>query len=145
MKKIEQFNESELLELLKPYQKQITATLLLNSNLEEVSYKWLEANGPSNTVSFGGNSLNSNKNLKKEFKKEMSKFICGDPEYLEYHNKFITGIKDLKNTVIIPYGTILANKLGVTATFLYPAIITFFSFAIQIGFNIYCKTYSSCE
>lgn len=137
---LESYDINVLKTSLKPYQVQIIDELLKSSTTEEAIEKYLTANGPSDTIQFGGTRSNKNKHLFIEsFKNEFDKFICGDPEYESYYPKIKEGTSIQIQALISAISAAIGAKIGISAAMISPVIVLSLSLLGKMGRKAYCK------
>ena len=125
---------------LKPYQVQIIDDLLKNSTVEEAIEKFLTANGPTDTIQFGGIGDKKDKHpFIESFKNEFDKFICGDPEYENYYPKVKEGTGIPMQAIISGISAAIGAKMGINAAMISPVIVLSLSLLGTMGRKAYCK------
>ncbi|MBE7640976.1 hypothetical protein GUB10_11590 [Salegentibacter sp. BLCTC] len=140
IKEIENIKLEDWLSELKNYQKTSIESLISNYGEDEAIVKWLSAEGPNDTVPFGGNNkkLDSEPFLNK-FKDEFKKFICDHPDYSEERKK-LKSQSNITNAIFISViSAALGATLGFAATLLAPAVAIMLAIVGRIGVNAYCK------
>lgn len=129
------------LSVLKPYQRNTIKALLANNDGDEekVANLWLSSFGPINTATFGGlSSSESKKNYWKCLKDELNKLICGY-SYEEDRKQFLDmgGLINIGASSQI--AAFLAPIIGVSASFLTPAIVLMLHTISKVSVNAYCS------
>ena len=142
---IPEMQPTEWLDELKDFQKRDIKLLLesTNNNYDEAILLYLNADGVSNTVKFGGEkSTTKDSSYIERVKQEMHSFICGDPKYNEYYNRIKNTMEPtkLKTTIVTIITIALHGTLGVSVAFLYPVIIILLMSVTAIGVNAYCAS-----
>lgn len=127
--------------VLKPYQRNTIKALLANNDGDEekVANLWLSSFGPINTATFGGlSSSESKKNYWKCLKDELNNLICGD-SYEEDRKQFLDmgGLINIGASSQI--AAFLAPIIGVSASFLTPAIVLMLHTISKVSVNAYCS------
>lgn len=136
---IPNYELDDWIDSLKPYQQKIIVQLVDENGVEGAIDKWLKANGPCNTVKFGGESSNEDDKFSERFKMEINKFICGHPSYEKYREEYSEFTIDTKITLISSLSALLGAKLGVTAGALAPVIVLTLYLVGSMGRNAYCS------
>ena len=111
--------------------------MLENDGPEQVVEKWISANGPTNTIGFGG--AGNNKPFYDSFKTEFRKFICGSVDYDTERKKILDEGIVIKTVLISTASSAIAVKLGVMASLLVPAVALMFHVVGKIGINAWCS------
>ena len=129
------------LSVLKPYQRNTIKALLAKNDGDEeiVANLWLSSFGPINTATFGGLSSNeSPKNYWRCLKDELNKLICGD-SYEEDRKQFLDmgGLINIGASSQI--AAFLAPIIGVSASFLTPAIVLLLHTISKVSVNAFCS------
>lgn len=122
---------------LKKYQRDPLKNLVDEYGVEVAIDKCLFANGPSNTIKFGGQG--EKRTYKENFKIEVNKFICGHPDYQKDINELVQHGEVAKTALIGSISAAVGAKLGIVSTVLVPAT-TLMLFTIgKMGINAYCR------
>ncbi len=140
MKNIEQISLNDWLLELKPYQRISIQSLIEKYGEEEAAEKWITANGPSNNMPFGGESIRDTKPFFDRVKTEFNKFICGHPDYEEDRRKLNAESPIVKSIYISVISGALGATLGFAASLLAPAIAVLLGTIGKIGLNAYCES-----
>ncbi len=141
---IPNYELNEWLQVLKPDQSEKIKQLVKNVGVEKAVDEWL-LNGESLpiTKSFGDDK-NDKKDLYKvieNYKNEITKFICGHPDYDELREEFKKITESAKEFLISSLSAIIGFKLAIPASILAPAIILSIYGACKMGVNIYCSAH----
>lgn len=124
---------------LKPYQQEIIISFVAQFGEQDAAKKWLQSNGPSNTIQFGGNPNSDSTTFYQQCVNEFNKFICGHPDYKEYRNKIKQEEPIGKGIIITLISGALASNLGFAASLLAPFVALMLFSAGKIGLNAYCS------
>ena len=136
---IPKYELNEWIEVLKPYQQKIVLQLVNENGIEDAIDKWLEANGPCNTVKFGGVSENQGDKFADRFKLEINKFICDHPSYEQYREEYSSFNSETKTVLVSSLSALLGSKLGVAASVLAPIVVLTLYLVGTMGKNAYCS------
>lgn len=129
---------NEWLEVLPEYQKEIIETLSKEHTPEEIIDIWIKTSGPENTAVFGGDG---NTGFIDNFKNEISKFICGHPDYRDERSQYNEKATVSKYLMVSFISSSLGAKLGIAATIISPLVaLTLYTIG-KMSVNAYCKTY----
>ncbi len=112
---------SEWLDELKMYQKVQIEELIKLDNEEIAAEKWLSANGPINTIQFGGRQ-NETKPFYDNFKKEIAKFLCGHSDYEEQRKQLSSEAPITKVVLLTLVSGAVATQIGVLQSLIVPAV-----------------------
>lgn len=132
-------SEENWLAVLKPYQRSSIDEFIKENDEEKAIEIWLSSSGTSNTSPFGGVVTNQDNNFTVRFKEEFRKFICNDEKYEKEKEEFSAVGGQAKAYVVGAISSALAVPLGVTATFLVPAVVLMIIIIMKIGLNAYCQ------
>jgi len=127
----------EWLCVLKPYQISSLKTLIEESSLESAAEKWITAQGPSNTIMFGGER--DTKPFWDNFKEEFRKFICDDESYIEERSALLAKTPVSKALMVSAISSAIGAKIGYAATLLAPAIVVLLYTIGKMSRNAYCN------
>ncbi|WP_233966182.1 hypothetical protein [Pectobacterium polaris] len=132
--------EENWLSVLKPYQRGPISKFIEENGEDKAIELWLSSSGISNTSPFGGivTGRDTN-NFSTRFKEEFKKFICGDEKYDQDRKGFAVAGGEAKAYIVGAISSALAAPLGVTASFLVPAIVLMIIVVMKIGVNAYCQ------
>ncbi|ARI78807.1 hypothetical protein [Halobacillus mangrovi] len=135
--------ESNWLDTLPNYQRDLVNELLSYYSYEEAAVTWLESS-TSNTSPFSGQPQPEKKYFE-YVKKEVHKLLCGDTNYeAERHELVQLAQKpENKNGIIAMVSALIGAKLGLAATFLAPVIVIIFLTIGKISLNAWCTMESS--
>lgn len=129
--------EGDVLNALKPYQKDLIEKLLADNDEEGAAKLWLSSNGPLNLQKFGGNGSGDNA-FYERFASEFRKFICGDDAYANERAE-LEKISDPGLTIVI--GTIsaaVAGTLGIAVGLVVPAVALLLKLVVRLSVNAWC-------
>lgn len=132
-------SEENWLAVLKPYQRNSIDQFIKENDEEKAIELWLSSSGTSNTSPFGGVVTNKDSNFTDRFKDEFRKFICNDEKYEKDREGFSAVGGQAKAYIVGAISSALAVPLGVTATFLVPAVVLMIIVVMKIGINAYCQ------
>jgi hypothetical protein len=130
---------SEWLDDLKPYQKVQIEELISLNNEEVAAEKWLSANGPSNTIQFGGRT-NETKPFYDNFKKEIAKFLCGHSDYDEQRKQLSSEAPVTKVVLLTIVSGVVATQIGVLQSLIVPAVALILHLIGKMSINAWCET-----
>jgi len=136
---IPKYNIDELLNELKPYQRNELEKLLKSNNPIDAAKIWLSAKGADTTIAFGGKK-DSHK-LWDNFIVEFNKFICDDEEYTDNKNDIKKEMPISKELLISIISSSIATQLGYPAIFISPAVVLVLFTVGKMTKNAYCATY----
>ena len=119
---IPKYEIDEWISILKPYQREIILSLVDTYGAEEAINQWMMANGPVDTVKFGGMPEGEKNNFSDRFKIEINKFNAGT-----------------KTALVSSISSFLGAKLGVSVSILAPAIVITLYLVGKMGVNAYCS------
>lgn len=127
------------IDALDDYQKNLVLQLI-NENKDPLiaAEKWLSY-GIAHTYPFGVQKASAN--FLDNVKKEIMKFLCGDPEYNNEREELSKSRQTVHNYVICLISSAIAIKLGTSLVFLAPVVaIILFSFG-KCTLKAICATY----
>ena len=137
---LESYDINILKKALKPYQISLIDSLLTNNTTDEAIEKYLTANGPDNTVQFGGSEEKKDKHpFISTFRNEFDKFICGHPDYEKYYPKVKEGTSIQINALISAMSAAIGARIGISAAMISPVIVLALSLIGQMGRKTYCE------
>lgn len=136
---IPKYEIDEWISILKPYQREIIINLVDRYGAEEAINQWMMANGPVDTVKFGGMPDNEKSKFSDRFKDEINKFICGHPSYSKYREEYLKLNEGTKTALVTSISSFLGAKLGVSVSILAPAIVLTLYLVGKMGINAYCS------
>lgn len=137
---LESYDINYLKQYLKPYQIELIDKLLENNTSEEAIEKYLSANGPTNTIQFGGNGIERNpKPFNTKFREEFDKFICGHPDYKDFYPKVKEGTSIPVSAIISSIAAALGAKFGISAAMISPVIVLALSLLGTMSRRAYCS------
>lgn len=137
---IESYELDFLKKALKPYQVSIIDDLMTKYTVEDAIEKYLTANGPCNTVQFGGMGGNNNHPFITNFKDEINKLICGHKDYEDFYSKIDKGTSIPIQALISAISAAIGAKIGINAAMISPVVVLCLSLVGKVGRNAYCKT-----
>lgn len=87
------------------------------------------------------NSIDSNKKFYSLIKKELHKFLCGNPDYKNERKKIrnFSKSKNLELFLVTTLSTIIGARLGIEATVLLPVLVIIFMSVSKITLNSWCQ------
>lgn len=129
----------EWLTVLKPYQRELITNLVDQYGVEEAINRWIIANGPANTVKFGGVANGQDVSFLDRFKDEINKFICGHPSYDKEREEYLNLNGGTKAALVSALSSFLGDKLGASVTFIAPIVVLTLYLVAKMGKNAYCK------
>lgn len=105
---------------------------------EEAARRWLTA-AADNTFPFGGEKKDRGAFYDK-LVEEVEAYVCGDPKY-ETEREGLFGEKGLARTYVVSTVAVgIAPALGVSATFLAPAVALVLASIAKITLNAWCSS-----
>jgi hypothetical protein len=128
----------EWLKELKPYQRNTITKLLEDHEPVDVAKSWITSEGSATTIPFGG--VHNPKPFWDNFINEFNKFICDDREYENEKKELKKEAPISKALIIAVIGGALAQRLGLAASLLAPAIALLLFTVGNITVNAYCAT-----
>lgn len=134
---------NEWLKELKPYQKEIMEQLIEKFGEDGAIEKWLLANGPSNTIKFGGDK--TCKPFLDRFKEEFTKFICGHEDYLKEQTQLAEQGEVTRTMLVGSISGLIGSKLGVATTVIAPVVVISLFTLGKIGRKAYCSEFEKCS
>jgi hypothetical protein len=141
------YSLEEWIGILKPYQKQAMDILLAANphDLEKVAENYLSANGPTNTVPFGGAITDGNtKTFFNRFKAEFDKFVCGHEDYKQYYPQLEAKSADIRLLLVASISSAIGTVIGISGTLITPAIVLLLSIVGKMTRNAYCADKGCC-
>jgi hypothetical protein len=108
--------------------------LLKNNDELTTAELWLAKN-----ISLGNIRNRDSDSFFERFQEEFKNFICDDTTYSEDKAKLKSSTNHIEKTLISTVSTLIALKLGVTATVLVPPVILLFSALGKIGLKAFCS------
>lgn len=136
---IPKYEIDEWISILKPYQREIILSLVDTYGAEEAINQWMMANGPVDTVKFGGMPEGEKNKFSDRFKIEINKFICGHPSYSGYREEYSKFNAGTKTALVSSISSFLGAKLGVSVSILAPAIVITLYLVGKMVVNAYCS------
>jgi hypothetical protein len=131
------FTKADMLESLKPYQREAIAPLLEQHSEEEVAQIWLSSNGPSGNAKFGGVPTDAQP-FWDRVKEEFRMLICGDEKYAALRAAINDKGKPSAQAIIGVASLHIAAQLGVATALIAPAISLLLYLAVSLGINAWC-------
>ncbi|RDD30561.1 hypothetical protein CR161_07455 [Prosthecochloris sp. ZM] len=128
---------NEWLAVLKPYQASSLNALIESSSPESAAEIWITANGPDNTIMFGGER--DTKPFWDKFKEEFKKFVCGDAEYSEERRALLVEAPISNALMVSAISSAIGAKIGYAAALLSPAVVILLYSIGKMGKNAYCN------
>lgn len=128
----------EILNSLKPYQREIVQQLVAQHGEEEAAKIWLSSSGPLDLRKFGGVPSGGGDAFYQRFYGEFRALICGDERYKTEREKFLGMAKPTANQVVIYISVALGSTLGVAVGLLTPAVALLLKVVVKIGVNAWC-------
>lgn len=132
------FGVNELLDSLKPYQRDSIRHLINEFGEEEAAKKWLSANGPVATQQFGGLQNGNAHPFWDRFIAEFRLLIC-DEKYAPERNKILSGAKPSALVIISGISGYIGSTLGFAPALLAPAVAVILPTIGKVGINAWCK------
>lgn len=127
----------EWLNELKPYQRELIKNLVENYGEEVAIEKWLSANGPSDTIQFGGDG--NVEPFLQRFKDEFNKFICGHEDYKKERKEYETYGEEIRTMMVASIAGAIGAKIGIASAIISPIVVLSLYTVGKIGLNAYCK------
>lgn len=128
------YDLKEWMSVLDLFQQDLLSEILVNHTEEEVIDIWLDAVGPDNTATFGGNGK---EDLLKSFKLEFYKFISKDEEYKDEIREFEGYVTVTKFFVVSFLSSALSGRLGVASSVISPLIVLGLGLIGKMGIKAY--------
>jgi hypothetical protein len=136
---LESYDIDELQKCLKPYQAKIIIELLKSNTPEQAIEIYLSAQGPTNTVPFGGSSASHDtKPFLNRFTDEFDKFICGHPDYSSFYTDLEKSSKSYSTSIISAISSAVGASLGLSAALITPVVVLSLSLLGTMGRKAYC-------
>ncbi len=131
------------IETLDNYQKKTVLDLCeLGDSPSVIAEKWLKY-ATANTYQFGAQKTSAI--LLNNVKKEVIKFLCGDPEYDQERKELAKNREVTRNYVIGLIASVISVKVGLSLVFLAPVVaIIIFSFG-KCTLKAICTTLKELE
>lgn len=130
------YDLKEWMSVLDSFQQELLNQILKDHTEEEALDIWLNAVGPDNIASFGGNGKDG---LLKSFKLELYKFLSNDDEY-KYEIKEFEGYVTVTKFFVVSFlSTTLSGRLGVVSTVVSPLIVLVLGLIGKMGVKAYCN------
>lgn len=135
-------DESEWLDALPKYQKDLVSELLATKSHEEAALAWLEAS-VDNTSPFTGQPQPQKKYFT-FLKEEIHKLLCGNPVYADERNQLVQLAQSPQNktAVVSVISALIGAKVGLAATFVAPAIVIILMMIGKTSLNAWCSMQS---
>lgn len=135
---IPEYEVSEWISELKPYQRSSIELLLSENNPQDAVKLWLSADGPSATAKFGGQKFSPEPFFDRFFA-EFKKFVCGDEAYSELRAQLDQEAPVAKAVYISVIAGGIASTLGFAASLLAPAVAVMLSSVGRMGVEAWCS------
>ncbi|RZM20956.1 MAG: hypothetical protein EOO88_34680 [Pedobacter sp.] len=132
------FDRAEMLNCLRPYQRDVIEPLLDTHSEEDVAKLWLASEGPSGSAKFGGIG-SDNQPFWDRVKAEFRMLVCGDEKYSSLRNKINETGKPSAQAIIGLASLSIASQLGVATALIAPAITILLYVAVKVGINAWCS------
>lgn len=129
---------SELLQILKPYQKESIDLLIDNYGEEEAAKRWLSANGPSVTQKFGGQQQGNAQPFWDSLIFELRLFICSDKKYKKEREQLLSSSRPAALFAVSTISVAIATTLGIAASLIVPVVAVMLGVIGKIGVNAWC-------
>lgn len=130
---------SEWLDVLKPYQGEIVKQLVEKYGAEEAIDRWISAKGPMNVVKFGGNGEDGREKFAQRYKNEINKLICGHSDYSKERIEFGKINESTRATIVSSLSSFIGSQLGVSGAILSPIIVLSLYLVGKAGVKAYCS------
>ena len=137
---IPNYSFDELLETLKPYQRISILNLIEKYGDEEAAKKWLMANGPADTIKFGGQQMGDPQPFWDKLMAEFRAIVCGDEKYKKEVDSLLEQAKPVALVVVTSISTLLATSLGIAAALISPVVVILLKMVCKVGINMWCKS-----
>ncbi|WOB61276.1 MULTISPECIES: hypothetical protein [Pseudomonas] len=133
------YSDDELIEFLKPFQKNILRELLSRYDDESAARVWLSSSGPSGLRPFGGEQEVNGAPFYKLFKAEFRAFICGAERYRDEREKLMECANPVAGFVVCAISATIATTLGVAVSLIVPAVALLLRVVGKMGVNAWCS------
>lgn len=142
MIEIDNLSLDEWFQCLKPYQRVVIEQLVSKYGEERGAQEWINARGPIQTATFGGDKNQSKEtpNYWERLKTEIDKFICGHPDYKEEQSKFLAAGKTIGIGGVTAFANWLSPIIGMAPPILVPPIALILYTISKMGTKAYCST-----
>lgn len=121
--------------------KKIRGMVNAGVGLEEIAQAFLSGIGPADNAPYGVvDQAKSNYWL--AVKKEVGKFICGDPGYADLRKQVEAGWEKGKTWIVGAVAAFIASNIGVAAAVILPVVGIALALVARVGVKAWCEVNS---